>query len=238
MKSRAGGPTASRLERSCDSGASSDTSHSSLLKKDSGGTGERSDSSSSLEVPGLDHSSEGDNVIKHEMERFDTDVESMNRLDEVGSINPTGNLLRCKTQLEAQRGEQWWISSFQKCGVPQSFDADSKNSVSPSTWAAYTFGFAHFGQIWTDENCGEFPRDFGEWCRRCAMLFEKLKNKGFHFSCLYATRSAVSLFSRVSNGEDIGQIPIINTIFRSFHSSHVPRRPYTYMWSPSLVFDY
>ncbi|KAH7828546.1 uncharacterized protein MONOS_4970 [Monocercomonoides exilis] len=142
------------------------------------------------------------------------------------------------TQLEVQKGQQWWISSLQKCGVPQSLIAETKNSVSPSTWIAHIFGFAHFVQIWTEENCGEFPRDFGEWCRRCAMLFVKLKEKGFPYTCLCATRSAVSLFSRLSYGEDIGQIPIIKTIFRSFHRSHVPRRPYTYMWSPPLVFDF
>ncbi|KAH7820965.1 uncharacterized protein MONOS_1756 [Monocercomonoides exilis] len=237
-KSRAGGRTSSRLERSGDASSSTSPSDSSLPQEDTGRTRESSDSSSSLEVPGLDTSSERDDDILLEMERFEENTEGRPRNEEVGSITPTGTLLSSKTQLVAQRGEQWWISSLQKCGVPQSLIAETKNSVSPSTWTADTFGFAHFGQIWTEENCGEFPSDFGEWCRRCAMLFVKLKEKKFPYTCLCATRSAVSLFSRQSYGEDIGQIPIIKTIFRSFHRSHVPRRPFTYMWSPSLVFDY
>ncbi|KAH7825216.1 uncharacterized protein MONOS_1972 [Monocercomonoides exilis] len=237
-KPGARGRTTSRLEGSCDPGTTTDSSDPLLLKEDSGGTCERSNSFSSLEVPGLDPSSEGDDDIFHKMERFEENIEGRARNGEVGSITPTGTLFSSKTQLVAQRGEQWWISCLQKCGVPQSLIEETKNSVSHSPWTAYTFGFAHFGQIWTEENCGEFPRNFGEWCRRCAMLYVKLKEKGFPNSCLCTTRSAVSLFSRLSYGEDIGQIPIIKTIFHSFHSSHVPRRIDIYMWSPSLAFDY
>ncbi|KAH7829110.1 uncharacterized protein MONOS_9955 [Monocercomonoides exilis] len=118
-KSGAGGRTASRLERSGDSGASSDFSDSPLLKKDSGGTGESSDSSSSLEVPGLDPSSERDDDILHEMERFEENIEGRTRNEEVGSITPTWTLLSSKTQLAAQRREQWWNSDFRRCNVPE-----------------------------------------------------------------------------------------------------------------------
>ncbi|KAH7828119.1 putative Transposon Ty3-G Gag-Pol polyprotein [Monocercomonoides exilis] len=237
-KSGAGRRTASRLERSGDSGASSDTSDSLLLKKASGRTGESSYSSPSLEEPGLDPSSERDNNILHAMERFEENIQGRTRNEEVGSITPTGTLLSSKTQLVAQRGEQWWNSRLRRCNVPEAIITEAKNSVSTSSWTANTFGFAHFTQAWTEENCGEFPQDFVEWCRRCVMLFVKQKEKGFPHTCLCATRSLISLFSRISYGEDIGQVPIIKTIFRSFHRSHVPRKPFTYMWSLAVVFDF
>lgn len=66
----------------------------------------------------------------------------------------------------------------------------------------------------------------------------KLKEKGFPSSCLCASRSAVSLFSRIAYGEDIGKVLIIMTLFRSFHKSHKQRTPVTYMCSLSLIFNY
>ncbi|KAH7827981.1 uncharacterized protein MONOS_10246 [Monocercomonoides exilis] len=194
MKPGAGGRTTSRLDRSSNSGASTNTSDSPLLKGDSGGTGESSDSSSSVDVPDLDTTTDGDDNILYDVERFEKDIEDKAWNEEVWRIIPTWTFLCSKTQQVAPRGEQWWISNLQKYEVPQSLITETMNSVSPSTWTAFTFGFAHFGQIWTEENCGEFPRGFGEWRRRRAMLFVKLKEKGFPYACLCSTRSAVSLF--------------------------------------------
>ncbi|KAH7824559.1 uncharacterized protein MONOS_14975 [Monocercomonoides exilis] len=226
------------MERSSNPCSSPNTSDSSLLKEDSGGTGKISDSSFSLEEPNLDPTVYGDINTLNEMKQFEQSFEGGTGSKEDWSFTSPGGVLGCKTQLVAQKGEQWWNSDLRRCIVPEAIITEAKNSASTSTWTAFTLGFAHFAQAWTEENCGEFPQDFVEWCQRCAMIFVKLKEKGFPYTCLCASRFAFSLFSRISYGEDIKQVPIIKTIFYSFHRSHVPRKPYTYMLSHSLVFDY
>lgn len=98
------------------------------------------------------------------MERFTKDIEGRNGAEKDGSIAATGYILSGLTELVAKRGELWRRSSIQKCNVPQNLIVESLNSAVLSTWTANLFDFAHFAQAWMEENRGDFPDDFVEWC--------------------------------------------------------------------------
>ncbi|KAH7820304.1 uncharacterized protein MONOS_6278 [Monocercomonoides exilis] len=221
-----------------DSSSSPCSAYPSVSEEDLERESKSSYSYSSLERSNLDASIEKNDDTLRKLEEFANYSSTRHRLKENRSISPTRRLHCGETKLVMEIGEEWWKRGLKRFNVPDLIIFESRNSVASTTWSSYTFGFAHFSLALEEEGYGDFSKEFSDWFQICANIFIKLRDKGFPYSCFCTTRSAVSLFTRICYGENLGQVPLIETLFRSFHRSHIPRKPYTSMWSPSIVFDY
>ncbi|KAH7821154.1 uncharacterized protein MONOS_6360 [Monocercomonoides exilis] len=154
---------------------------------------------------------------------------------EVGSRTSSRGVYGCKDRMVARVGERWWSEGLRACGVPDKIRKITEESISKVTWNQYINCFAHFHIEWKSNQLGEIPGCFDEWIKKCAVCFLSLKDRGTPYSSLCAMRSAISLFSRTVYGREIGDIPLIHTIFRSFSFSQSHKKPYTSMWSPDII---
>ncbi|KAH7830586.1 uncharacterized protein MONOS_705 [Monocercomonoides exilis] len=227
-----------RLDKEHNAHSPSNSVDSSESQESKSRESESNHPSSGMEESDMEQLTGRDDVSILRLEELESGFNPGSRPEENGCSTASRGIHGSNNQLVREVGEEWWWKSLRICGVPDRIISVTKESIAKSTWNQYTFGFAHFSREWEELKLGPFPKYFDEWSMDCANCLLSMRDKGGKYSCLCATRSAISLFSKTVYGKDLSKVSLISTIFRSFSFSQTHRKPYTKMWSPDIVLSY
>ncbi|KAH7831036.1 uncharacterized protein MONOS_6870 [Monocercomonoides exilis] len=227
-----------RLERRSHLGTSPCAPHNALSEKSTNGKSESGSSSSSLEESSMESivTRDGDSSSCVEGRKGGPNTRRKAKKD--WSISSPKGIHGSVAKLVADEGKIWWKQSMRQCGVPVRIQGTAKNSVAQTTWRSYCFGFKHFSRAWRRLTLRQFPKKFENWIKNCVDCFTDLRDRGFSYACLAATRSAISLISKVVYGKEKGGNSLFHVLFRTFSRSQVHRRPCMEMWKPDLAFPH
>ncbi|KAH7828282.1 putative Reverse transcriptase (RNA-dependent DNA polymerase) [Monocercomonoides exilis] len=227
-----------RLDKEHNAHSPSNSVDSSESQESKSRESESNHPSSGMEESDMEQLTGRDDVSILRLEELESGFNPGSRPEENGCSTASRGIHGSNNQLVREVGEEWWWKSLRICGVPDRIISVTKESIAKSTCNQYTFGFAHFSREWEELKLGPFPKYFDEWSMDCANCLLSMRDKGGKYSCLCATRSAISLFSKTVYGKDLSKVSLISTIFRSFSFSQTHRKPYTKMWSPDIVLSY
>ncbi|KAH7831114.1 putative reverse transcriptase [Monocercomonoides exilis] len=229
----------SRMEvESGDSlGTSSNSAFASDASEDSSRESESNSAPTELERAGVESALGQVNDALHNLESQQLLFEAWNGNDSSGCNASTGTVHGSKVMVR-QRGEQFYCRTAERNNIDNRIALEVKGSVCETTWTVYTYGYALFGKFTGFPDGIDCPKEWSSWIKGCCLSFISLRDNGISYSVLSQTRSAMSLISKLVFDKDLGEAAIVNSIFRSFARSHIPRTPYTSMWSPNQFFDF
>ncbi|KAH7825161.1 uncharacterized protein MONOS_1466 [Monocercomonoides exilis] len=216
-------------------GPSSNSAFASDASEDSSRESESNSAPTELERAGVESALGQVNDALHNLESQQLLFEAWNGNDSSGCNASTGTVHGSKVMVR-QRGEQFNFRTAERNNIDNRIALEVKGSVCETTWTVCTYGYALLGKLTGFPDGIDCPKEWSSWIKGCCLSFISLRDNGISCSVLSQTRSAMSLISKLVFDKDLGEAAIVNSIFRSFARSHIPRTLNRLMWSPNQFF--